>query len=222
MACVHYYIVSNVVHYYVITCIGKDEDYRDDNASYMDCIMRFAATFPDCLILVEFGGTAHFSKETQHVVTDVFALRADGVHFAVSLPSGRERSLSCPTDLSPFKKFTLNCIELSRVKVKFVPFKEEEAFTLMSGGKYPLSRDFYSRLTNYNPRLLSLCAGCGEDAAAEHSVLQEVRKCANEIVQCMDADKNAYIQVEVEVCLQSTIHMIYCAYNNCQLGVFFW
>ena len=53
--------------------------------------------------------------------------------------------------------------------IKFVPFKEEEAFTLMSGGDYPLSRVFYSRLTNYNPRLLSLCAGCGEDMA-EHNV----------------------------------------------------
>ena len=183
-----------------------ETEYGDDDSCLHMCITRFVETFPQCIILIELGGVTRLDKEQQDNLVRVMS---HDVQYVVSLSSGSARFRS-PTDQKSFKG-AVGSIVRPDSNAFFVPFDKEEAEVFMKlTGDYSLEqKDFYYSLSNYNPKLLSLCVG-KTYADAKSNVLDEVTSCVDEVKLSLIAKEYSWVRDS----LQSTMLMFHYAYNN--------
>ena len=159
-------------------------------ASPMEYFEKFVGVSGKPLFLMELGNVSKFRDDTKDVLRNIQGY-FDGAQLVISLSSGNLKFLQVNED-SSFVKVVRSFAE--EYNVYFTPYTENEAEKfIQSNSGYNLSLQAYKTLTNFNPKLLSLCSGCEDEFDAKSMVDEYIQLFVQQIAITLDAVQFSWV-----------------------------
>ena len=133
-----------------------------------DILKKFVHDSEKPLFLMELGNVSRLKDDSKDVLRCIQGYFR-GAQLVISLSSGSLRFLHHVNKDSNFCKVVRSFTEAC--SVYFTPYTKDEADKFIkSNSGYNLSLQTYKTLTNFNPKLLSLCSGCTSESEAKGKV----------------------------------------------------
>lgn len=179
----------------------------------MDLLCKFVDDFQEKrpILLIELENVTRLDKDSRHALKYIQGYLLDA-QVVISLSSGNTKCLSTDVD-GNFRKVVHNYAEA--YTVYFSPFTREEAsnFIKFNPG-YKLSLDVYETLTNFNPKLLSLCRDCDE-MQAKSKIMDFVQFFVDEIATTLKMVEFSWINETLPVSKE----MFFYAANDMEIPI---